>query len=533
MKKMMKIFGLGFMCSAMLINTACSDDTYGPDPEKDWAATTEYFNAPDEQMSLTYFKPAVGRVGDPMPFYDPKAQDFKVLYLQEHEKNTACYHPFWGVSTVDGANYEVMGEVLPTGNSVLEADAALGTGCVVYNEQEGLYYIYYTGHTAKEVVLRATSPDFKNWTKDYAWVLNGRDYGYSAADFRDPQVFKADDGLWRMVVSTYPGAGGNPVFAEFKSSDLKNWEHVGSFEMLWDRMLECADVFKMGSKWYFIYSESARENWSRKVKYMMADSWQGLKDCFNNKWWPDAAEGRLQNRSFYAAKTASNGTDRYIWGWCPYRVGEDVHAKNLDLGVCEGGEKREPRWSGALVCHKLVQNEDGTLRLAAVPALADKYSEAQEVRVVGGVGYANGQITGEGYVLYNRLGYHNHISLNVTADKDTKFGISLVRATDVEKYYTLLVEPMFDDVRRIFFVQEGSGAGNPDSYKWTTESDEFKHPADNVYHIDIYTDNSVVTMYINNVRSYTQRVHGIQRNCWSVNSYGGTVAVSDVKVSQY
>ena len=56
--------------------------------------------------------------------------------------------------------------------------------------------------------------------------------------------------------------------------------------MIWDRMLECPDIFKMGDYWYLVYSQSFRASWSRKVKYMFADSWDALKDCFNNgpKW---------------------------------------------------------------------------------------------------------------------------------------------------------------------------------------------------------------------------------------------------------
>ena len=116
----------------------------------------------------------------------------------------------------------------------------------------------------------------------------------------------------------------NLKFAEFKSTDLKNWEHVGQFPMIWDRMCECPDIFKMGDYWYLVYSEAYRAPWSRKVKYMMARSYDDLKACFNDPgahWPQDGKEGVLDSRAFYAGKTASNGTDRYIWGWCPYRVG--------------------------------------------------------------------------------------------------------------------------------------------------------------------------------------------------------------------
>ena len=342
--------------------TACSDDKYGDEP-KDWAGTTAFFNSTDEGGFSTYYNPSVGRCGDPMPFYDTKAGEFKVLYLQEYDINgTYNYHPIWGISTKDCANYESLGEVLPTGTSPLEQDAALGTGCCIYNEKDNLYYLYYTGHNPQcantEVVMRATSSDFSHWTKDMLWTLKGTDFGYSPVDFRDPQIFKAEDGLYHMVISS------NQKFADFSSSDLKNWNHVGSFNMVWDRMCECPDVFKMGNYWYIIYSEGYRASWSRKVKYMMATTFEGLKACFNDpgaNWPKDGREGVLDSRAFYAGKTASNGTDRYIWGWCPFRTGATIHEKNVNVGA--GGE---PNWSGALVCHKLIQHEDGTLSVGDI-----------------------------------------------------------------------------------------------------------------------------------------------------------------------
>ena len=523
---------LAILLSALTM-TSCSDDDFGPDAPKDWAGTTTFFTPTDEDGFQTYYNPAIGRCGDPMPFFDQKSGDFKVLYLQEYENNaTYNFHPIWGVSTKDGANYESLGEVLPTGTSSLEQDAALGTGCCYYNDKDGLYYIYYTGHnvncTNVEAVMRATSPDFKTWTKDNTWMLKGDDYGYSSVDFRDPQIFVAEDGLYHMVISS------NLKFAEFKSSDMKNWEHVGPFNMIWDRMLECPDIFKMGDYWYLIYSESFKASWSRKVKYMMATSWEGLKACFNDpgaNWPKDGHEGVLDSRAFYAGKTASNGTDRYIWGWCPFRTGATIHDKNINVGA--GGE---PNWSGALVCHKIIQHSDGTLTLGEVPAMASKYNQAQSINVVSSSGATlngtSGTLSGnDSYILYNRLGSHNHISLTIkTSNNWDKFGISLVRGTDSEKYYTMVVNPEWEDGRKVNFEQEGS-AGK--GFIEGIDGYNFQRPSDNTYKIDIYTDNSVMVMYINDICAYTNRIYGIQKNCWSINNYGGSITISEVKVSQY
>ena len=532
--------------------TSCSsDDKISGDPAKDWAGTTYFFAPTDAQAFDTYYMPSVGRVGDPMPFYDARTGDFKVLYLQEFDNNmTHRFHPIWAVSTKDGASYESLGEILPYGTNDYQQDAALGTGSCF--EKDGTYYIYYTGHNGncknREVVMRATSTDFKTWTKDELWTLNGPDFGYSGNDFRDPQVFVAEDNLYHMIISTYPVNGGDPCFAEFKSSDMKNWEHVGRIRMIWDRMLECPDVFKMGDWWYMVYSESFRASWSRKVKYMVARTYEELKNCFNDgpKWPADGHEGVLDSRAFYAGKTASNGTDRFIWGWCPFRSGADIHEKNINVGA---GDGNEPNWSGALVCHKIIQHSDGTLTLGAVPAMAAKYNQTVNATVMESNGYNNGSLSGDdAYVLYSRLGTCNHISFKVTTSNNwDKFGISFVRSTDPDYYYTLVVNPEEENARKVNFEQEGYRIVE----EWSEEEKKmvekkvngkgfiegadgywFERPADNVYNVDIYTDNSVLTLYVNDVCAYTQRIYGIQKNCWSINSYGGSITVSDVKVSQ-
>ena len=550
----MKTMIYSMICAASLICglTACSKDSSNGDAPKDWQGTTTSFASSDAQGFGTYFMPSVGRVGDPMPFYDKKAGNFKVFYLQEFDNNMSHrFHPIWGVTTQDGTSYQSMGEVLPYGANDYMQDAALGTGCCYYSEKDDTYYFYYTGHNGnckyREVVMRATSKDGQNWVKDELWAINGPDYGYSSNDFRDPQIFIADDDLYHMVISTYPQGGGDPRFAEFKSSDMKNWEHVGSFKMIWDRMLECPDIFKMGNYWYLVYSESVKTSWSRVVKYLMADSYQHLKDAFNDgpKWPADGPlwrEGKLDSRAFYAGKTASNGTDRYIWGWTPFRSGVDCHEKNINVG---GGDGNEPNWSGALVCHKVFQHEDGTLSLRAIPAMATKYNKPQTVKVMDSKGYTDNKLTGDGaYVLYNRLGTCNHISFKVTtAGNDDKFGVSFVRSTDPEFYYSIIVNPEDNgNARKVNFEQEGYrikindqgeeeiiyGKGFIDG----ADGYGFYRPADNTYDIDIYTDNSVVVVYINDIVCYTQRIYGIQKNCWSINNYGGSVTVSDVRVSQ-
>ncbi len=526
----MKTMIYSFFLTAMLLSLgSCNDDNDPVLTQKDWDGTTTYFEPTDENTFGTYYKPYVGYVGDPMPFYDPVEQNFKILYLQDYRPNQeTTYHPIWGLATDDASSYTSLGELIPTGTAS-EADAALGTGSTVYNESDKLYYTFYTGHTAsQEVVMMAISSDFREWSKSKSFYLKGSDYGYSTTDFRDPFVFKGDDGLYHMLISTKEGTKGSLV--EFTSPDLQVWEHVGVFmTMMWDRFYECPDIFKMGDWWYLIYSEQLSA--IRKVQYFKGRTLDELKACTADDagLWPDDHEGFLDSRGFYAGKTASDGTNRYIWGWCPTREGND--------NTAVGAAPNEPEWGGNLVAHKIVQHTDGTLTLGAVDGIDKKYSSESELTVMAqsesGISDNNGvyTMTGDSYMLFNRLQIHNKISFTVkTASASDMFGFSFVRGTDSGKYYSLIVNPESDATRKINFEEEGDeGIGFVDGI----DGYVFDTPEDNIYDVTVYTDNSVCVVYINDNVAYTNRIYGVQKNCWSINNYGGEIEISNVKVNYY
>ena len=115
MKTMISSFALA---AALALFSGCSDDLDPVLTQKNWDGTTTYFDPTDEMSFDTYYKPYVGYVGDPMPFYDPVENDFKVLYLQEYRPNqTDTYHPIWALQTHDAASYTSLGELIPTGTA--------------------------------------------------------------------------------------------------------------------------------------------------------------------------------------------------------------------------------------------------------------------------------------------------------------------------------------------------------------------------------------------------------------------------------
>lgn len=530
MKKMLSLYTLALL----FIFGGCDKDDDPVLTQRDWDTTT-YFSSTEEPQSTTYYKPYVGYVGDPMPFYDPVNRDFKILYLQDYTSNaTGTYHPAWGLRTTDAASYESLGELVPCGG-ISEQDAALGTGSVFYNSDSGRYYFFYTGNKYNpsssengQVVMMATSEDFETWTKNKTFYLKGDDYGYAKHDFRDPFIFEGDDGLYHMLVSTTYSSKG--VLAEFTSNDLESWEHQGIFMyMMWDRFYECPDLFKMGDWWYLVYSEKHAA--IRKVQYFKGSTLEELKACTADDAgiWPDSKEGFLDSRAYYAGKTASDGTNRYIWGWCPRRSSEN----NTDVGAYPD----EPEWGGSLVAHKVVQLSDGTLALQEVDAISAKYTDVQSVEAKlqdGSVSVSNGtySLQENAYVLFNRLGTHNKISFTATTSGATDtFGFSFARGSDSDAYYSIIVNPENDGAsRKLNFEEEGqAGIGFVDGI----DSFTFDAPQDGVYDVTVYTDNSVVVVYINGVLNYTNRIYALQKNCWSINSYSGSTDFSNIKIYTY
>lgn len=485
----------------------CNDDDTVINNKLD--GTTTYNATADDENQDIYYKPYVGYCADPMPFYDPVNKDFKILYLQDYLDNQQfTYHPIWGLATKDGVSYTSMGELIHCG-AANELDAALGTGSTIY--KDGKYYTFYTAHSPganltngiTEAVMLATSKDFQTWEKNRELIITGED-GYDTVDFRDPLVFEGDDNLYHMLVSTHKNGKG--VIADFVSDNLLNWKDNGVFMyMMWDRFYECPDVFKMGDWWYLIYSEQA--SFMRKIQYFKGRTLDELRACTANDAgiWPDYKEGFLDSRGLYAGKTASDGSNRYLWGWNARRNGfTNVNSYN---------------WGGNLVAHKLVQHEDGTISLAELPGLASYFGEGSSLGEV--------KLNGEAFQLLPRLGRQNRITFTVkTSNEWDKFGFSFSRGSDSEKFYSVIVNPESETMRKINFEEEG-GIGfieGSDGYLFPT-------PVDGVYNITIVNDNSVMTMYINDNVAYTNRLYGMQRNCWSINSYGGNITASNIKVS--
>ena len=285
----------------------------------------------------TYY--SSGYVGDVMPYYD--GSKFHVYYLHDGDGNGG-YHPIHAFKSADLVHYSYDGKMIAYGANS-DQDRALGTGSVV--KVGSTYYFYYTGHNdlfpaqglPEEGIMYATSSDLKSWTKKAGFDLLAPT-GYDVDNFRDPYVFlnSTTNEYWMLVAARH---NGNAVVALFACTDpsADHWVLKGDLYSATTNggLLECPQLFQIGSKWYLLYSDQDNGN----VHYRMASSVGGP--------FQTPVRDVLDGTFFYAAKVTSDGTNNYLFGW-NYRKD----------GATDYGGKI---WAGNLIVHQLLQNSDGTL----------------------------------------------------------------------------------------------------------------------------------------------------------------------------
>ena len=307
-----------------------------------------------------FYKPENAWAGDMMPFFWDG--EYHVFYLRDPresgEKETGAiggipHLTTWHhVGTKDGVNFTDYGEAISRATPQ-DQDMCAYTGCVI--EADGVFHIFYMGNNPlveqtgkpKEAIIHATSHDLITWDKDPDMIFYADTEIYERDDWRDPFVFwnEEEQEYWMLLAARLKNA---PNFGSKRSNragcialcvstDLINWDIRPP---LWSPSLyythECPDLFKMGEWWYLIFSEFSDKHVTRyRISKSVSGPWIAPKD------------DTFDTRAWYAAKTASDGTRRFGFGWNPTRVGEN------DEGLWE--------WGGSLIIHEIIQQPDGSL----------------------------------------------------------------------------------------------------------------------------------------------------------------------------
>lgn len=298
-----------------------------------------------------FYKPKNAIVGDVIPFYDNG--HFKPFYLK--------------------GNRGYFGDDKTSGWTMLTTDDHLhftetptgirgGTGSVLL--VEGIYHLYYCTfkqNPKRETIHHAVSTDLSSWKtlEEESFTADGE--VYDLTDWRDPFVFWNEEAKeWWMLVAAKEigktsrcGCTGLCV-----SKDMHHWEVRKPLYSphLHTSAHECPDLFRMGDWYYLIYSQYTDRF---QTYYRMSKSLDGP--------WRAPERDSFDTRCFYAAKSGSDGKDRYLYGWNPTR---HYNNWNFNPPIYPGEDYNSFDWGDTMIVHKLVQNLDGTLGVT-VPESVD------------------------------------------------------------------------------------------------------------------------------------------------------------------
>jgi beta-fructofuranosidase len=267
-----------------------------------------------------FYRPDGAWAGDFIPLY--ANGEFQLFYLHDWRDEAAHGEgiPWYRISTTDFVHFKEHGEVLQRGSKA-ERDLYVFTGSAI-QAKDG-FHIFYTGenpHLRKQgkpeqAIMHAVSKDLQAWTKVPEHTFSAPTDKFEKHDWRDPFVFwNPETSEYNMLLGARAKQGvprRRGLTALCSSKDLVQWQVREPFyaPRIY-RTHECPDLFKIGDWWYLLFSDDADR---RRTRYRMSRSLEGP--------WITPSRDDLDGCAFYAAKSAADGKNRFLFGWNPTRSG--------------------------------------------------------------------------------------------------------------------------------------------------------------------------------------------------------------------
>ena len=476
-------------------------------------------------MKNIFYKPKGGWVGDTIPFaYDGK---FYIYYLHDERKGNTQdeygYRTSWNLLiTEDGVNIKDCKVVLPVGEYD-DADYACYTGSVIEGN-DGNFHMFYTAQNnynpkyhrdgkPLQYVAHAISTDLINWEKLPELTFGADERIYEPFDWRDPFVFyneeeKCFDMLLAARLRGASEKNGGCV-GLCRSYDLLHWEAKEPFYNPESYMThECPDLFKLGNKWYLVYS-----TFSEKfvTHYRMSDKLSGP--------WTSPIEDTFDGRAFYAAKTAQVGDKRMAFAWVPTKRGES------DFGQYE--------WGGNFIAHEINQTTDNKLTVKPAEGLINMFNKEFVNEKLNKVEIENYE--GEKSYVIDGMKDTCMIEAVIEFSEGVRsFGIGLRQDSALANGYYLRFEPFYNRIvadmwpRRIRGVNQWYVDGDKPFMVELERPFDYKSLKDNKVHIRVVADGSIICLYVNDITALTMRAYNLNRTNWGFFVKDGSIRVSDI-----
>ena len=476
-------------------------------------------------MKNIFYKPKDGWVGDTIPFaHDGK---FYIYYLHDERKGNTQdeygYRTSWNLLiTEDGVNIKDCKVVLPVGEYD-DADYACYTGSVIEGN-DGNFHMFYTAQNnynpkyhrdgkPLQYVAHAISTDLINWEKLPELTFGADERIYEPFDWRDPFVFYNEEEkcFYMLLAARLRGASekNGGCVGLCRSYDLLHWEAKEPFYNPETYMThECPDLFKLGNKWYLVYS-----TFSEKfvTHYRMSDKLSGP--------WTSPIEDTFDARAFYAAKTAQVGDKRMAFAWVPTKRGES------DFGQYE--------WGGNFIAHEINQTTDNKLTVKPAEGLINMFNKEFVNEKLNKVEIENYE--GEKSYVIDGMKDTCMIEAVIEFSEGVRsFGIGLRQDSALANGYYLRFEPFYNRIvadmwpRRIRGVNQWYVDGDKPFMVELERPFDYKSLKDNKVHIRVVTDGSIICLYVNDITALTMRAYNLNRTNWGFFVKDGSIRVSDI-----
>lgn len=256
-------------------------------------------------MAPFHFRPRDRWIGDLIPFFWDG--EYHLFYLPRAPEGRHC----WGhIVSQNLLDWEELPDVIAPSD---DADAVgCWTGSVI--EHNGIFHCFYTGFNPKsrysQTICHAFSHDLIHWRKDGANpILVPDERWYEPNDWRDPFVFFNPEAgeFWMLICArdkrvAFERRG---CIALATSKDLHNWQ---VHEPIWSGCIcwaaECPEMFKIGDRWYLVYSHgTTRYRWLEQA----CSEAQSEAECRQEGSAEQVAQGGSGRHSADASWLTTNG----------------------------------------------------------------------------------------------------------------------------------------------------------------------------------------------------------------------------------
>lgn len=464
-------------------------------------------------MPEVYYQHPNTWFGDCMPIHHDGAF---YLFHQRDLRNPGplpdCQPFGWALArTTDFVTYEDLGDAIVRGGDH-DQDQFIYAGSVIRAGEK--FVAMYTGYNRdyfeaegkpSQVLMIAESDDLITWNKTDKAVVAPQE-GYDPDDWRDPWVIWDDEAeqylmiLGARKVGVKTRASGCTV--AFTSVDLENWVFEGDF---WApglyTMHEMPDLFPQGGWWYHLVTEYSEKS---KTIYRRSRSLWGP--------WEATADDAFDGRAYYAARSVSDGKNRYLVGWVPTRWDDD--------------DTKAWQWGGALVVHEIVQRPDGTLG-TKIPDAVHDHLGAETVATVSGFRLERLDGLTE-RVLAAELPGTTLISMTVRVEPGTRcVGIRFGEDPETQVAYQFLLRPA--DRRLEFDKRPNWPWGRLDN----RDLDRPLNIDDGAEHrVAMIIDGDIATIYVDDV-ALNARFNAPTGTQLTLDVTDGAVTVGDVTISTH